>query len=48
MVNMLNSAVHGAEVDYRAAAWAIGVGPRLFTSLDEGIAEVQHLINDST
>ena len=39
MVNLLNSAVHGAEVDPRAAAWAIDVGPRLLTSLDERVKE---------
>jgi hypothetical protein len=48
MVNLLNSAVHGAEVDSRAAAWAIDVGPRLLTSLDERVSEAQRLINDST
>lgn len=44
MVNMLNSAVHGAEVDPRAAAWAIDVGPRLLTSLDERISEAKRRI----
>ncbi|MBU2730211.1 hypothetical protein [Acidithiobacillus caldus] len=39
MVNILNAAVHGAEVDSRASAWAIDVGPRLLTSLDERISE---------
>ena len=39
MTNMLNTAVHGAEVDSRAAGWAIEVGPRLLASLDERIAE---------
>jgi hypothetical protein len=39
MTNMLNSAVHGADVGQDAAQWAIGVGPRLLTSLDERIAE---------
>jgi len=39
MTNMLNAAVHGAEVDPRAAGWAIDVGPRLLTSLDERIGE---------
>ena len=48
MVNMLNSAVHGAEVDTRAAAWAIDVGPRLLTSLDERVIEAQRLTNHST
>jgi hypothetical protein len=43
MVNMLNSAVHGAEVDSRAAAWAIDIGPRLLTSLDERVVGAQHL-----
>lgn len=41
MVNMLNAAVHGAEVDSRAANWAIEVGPRLLTSLDELVSEAQ-------
>ena len=40
MTNMLNAAVHGADVRRGAADWAIGVGPRLLTSLDERIAEV--------
>ena len=43
MVNLLNSAVHGAEVDSRAAAWAIDVGPRLLTSLDERVRDAGHL-----
>lgn len=43
MVNMLNSAVHGAEVDSRAANWAIEVGPRLLTSLDERVSEARQL-----
>lgn len=45
MVNMLNSAVHGAEVDSRAARWAIEVGPRLLASLDERVSETRHLNN---
>jgi len=48
MVNMLNSAVHGAVVDSRAAAWAIDVGPRLLASLDERVSEAQRLTNHST
>lgn len=47
MVNMLNAAVHGAEVDSRAANWAIEIGPRLLTSLDERVSEVQGLTNQS-
>lgn len=39
MTNMLNAAVHGADVGQDAAQWAIGVGPRLLTSLDERVAE---------
>jgi hypothetical protein len=39
MVNMLNAAVHGAAVDRRSADWAIDIGPRLLTSLDERIGE---------
>jgi hypothetical protein len=42
MVNMLNSAVHGGDVDSRAASWAIDVGPRLLTSLDERINEARN------
>jgi hypothetical protein len=41
MVNMLNGAVHGAEVDTRAANWAIDIGPRLLASLDERISEAK-------
>jgi hypothetical protein len=37
MVGLLNSAVHGAAVDPRAADWAISVGPRLLASLDQRI-----------
>jgi len=37
LVGLLNSATHGAEVDSRAALWAIQVGPRLLKSLDERI-----------
>ena len=48
MVNLLNAAVHGAEVDSRAATWAIEVGPRLLTSLDERVSEAQRLTNNST
>lgn len=48
MVNLLNSAVHGAEVDPRAAAWAIDVGPRLLTSLDERVNEAPHQIGRSS
>ena len=45
MVNTLNAAVHGASVDSRTAAWAIDVGPRLLTSLDERVSEAQRLKN---
>lgn len=37
MINLLNSAVHGADVDSRSADWAIDIGPRLLTSLDERV-----------
>lgn len=39
MTGLLNSAVHGAEVDKRAADWAIEVGPKLLQSLDEKIEQ---------
>ena len=38
MTTMLNKAVHGAEVDHRAAEWAIEVGPQLLSALDKRIA----------
>lgn len=41
MVNMLNAAVHGAIVDRQSADWAIDVGPRLLTSLEERIEEAK-------
>jgi hypothetical protein len=37
LIQLLNKAVHGAEVDSRAAQWAIDVGPRLLSALDERI-----------
>jgi hypothetical protein len=42
MTSLLNNAVHGAEVDPRAATWAIEVGPRLLKSLDERISGVNN------
>lgn len=38
LIGLLNKAVHGAEVDSRAAQWAIDVGPRLLSTLDERIS----------
>lgn len=38
LIATLNSAVHGAEVDPRAAQWAMDVGPKLLRTLDERIA----------
>lgn len=35
LVGLLNKAVHGAEVDYRAAKWAMETGPRILYALDE-------------
>ena len=35
MVDLLNKAVHGAEINSKAAEWAIDVGPRLLLSLNE-------------
>jgi len=37
MSGLLNAAVHGADVDKRAADWAIDVGPKVLQSLDEKI-----------
>ena len=35
LTGLLNSAVHGASVDPQAAAWAINIGTRLLSRLDE-------------
>jgi len=35
MVGLMNQAVHGAQVDKRAAEWAINIGPRLLKTLEE-------------
>ena len=35
MVALMNQAVHGAQVDKRAAEWAIDIGPRLLKNLEE-------------
>jgi|ERR1035437_6456214 hypothetical protein len=37
MTSLLNNAAHGAEVDDRAAEWAIHVGSRLLATLDERV-----------
>lgn len=39
MVELMNAAVHGAEVDDRSAGWAINYGPRLLANLDARIIE---------
>ena len=35
MVNLLNSAVHGASVDSQSAEWVLDVGPRLLATLEK-------------
>ena len=35
IIGLLNRAVHGADVDYSAAHWAIETGPRILKALDE-------------
>ena len=35
LIRLLNRAIHGAEIDDRAAQWAIEVGPRILRALDE-------------
>ena len=37
MIGLLNSAVHGANVDEKSASWAIDIGPKLLSTLDEKI-----------
>jgi hypothetical protein len=37
MTSLLNNAAHGAQVEDRAAEWAISVGPKLLATLDERI-----------
>ena len=38
LAGLLNQAVHGEDVDPRAAQWAIEVGPRLLAGLDERVS----------
>lgn len=35
LIVLLNKAVHGAEVDNKAAQWAIETGPRILRALDQ-------------
>jgi hypothetical protein len=35
LVGLLNSAVHGAQVDSEASQWALEVGPRILQALDQ-------------
>ena len=39
LTGLLNSAVHGAAVDPRAAEWAMDVGPLLLKALDDLVSE---------
>ena len=40
MVGLLNAAVHGGEIDNRAAEWALDVGPRLVSALEIKIKKI--------
>ncbi|MEW6048007.1 MAG: hypothetical protein AB1609_16285 [Bacillota bacterium] len=35
MIGLLNRAVHGAQVDPRAAEWALDIGPKLLATLEQ-------------
>jgi hypothetical protein len=48
LIGLLNNAVHGAEVDLRAAQWAIDVGPRLLAALDERISKEDNRSDDAS
>lgn len=48
MVHLLNSAVHGAKVDSRAAQWALEVGPQLLAGIDERIERTHAEENSQT
>jgi hypothetical protein len=39
LTKLMNSAVHGAEVDPRGSAWATQVGPAILEALDRKIGE---------
>ena len=39
IIGLLNSAVHGADVDNKAFEWAMEIGPNLLFVLDEKIAQ---------
>lgn len=38
MIGLLNAAVHGENQNYYAAQWALEIGPRLLSSLDNRLA----------
>jgi hypothetical protein len=44
LVGLLNSAVHGADVDPEAAQWALDIGPRILEALQEraSLSEVRY------
>lgn len=39
IIGLLNSAVHGADVDQKAFEWAMEIGPNLLFSLDDKIVQ---------
>lgn len=39
LIGLLNGAVHGADVDQRAAQWALEIAPQLLGGLDELVAK---------
>ena len=41
MVGLLNAAVHGGDIDERAAEWALDVGPRLLDTLESKTKDVK-------
>ena len=41
LVSILNRAVHGAEVDFRSAQWAIDVGAGILAALDQRLAKTE-------
>ncbi len=47
LIGLLNRAVHGADVDARAASWALEIGPQLLGSLDRRIQAAEGLQGDA-
>lgn len=48
MIGLLNSAVHGAQVDQKIADWAMDIGPQLIGTFDSRISASNQQQNDQS